>query len=72
MPSHAFCVVGVCDNNKRYPERIVKHGNVKGEVIMHKLPTDEDLKKEYGYNRCQSAKRILLFLKISTYVQIIS
>ena len=45
MLSHAFCVVGVCNNNKRYPERIVKHGNVKGEVIIHKLPTDEDKKK---------------------------
>ena len=45
MPSHARYVVGVCDNDKTYPERTVKHCNVKGEVIMHKLPTDGDNKK---------------------------
>ena len=44
MLSHAHCVFGVCDNDKRYSERIVKHGNVKGEVIRHKLPTNEDKK----------------------------
>ena len=44
-PSHARCVVGVCDDDKGYRERIVKHGNIKGEVIMHKLPIDEDKKK---------------------------
>ena len=72
MPSHARYGVGVCNNSKIHPERIVKHANVKGEVIMHKLVTDEDKKKKYGYRRCQRAKRILLFLKISMYVQIIS
>ena len=45
IPSHARCVLGVCNNEKRYPERIVKHGNVKGEITMHRLPNDEEKKK---------------------------
>ena len=45
MLSHACCFVEVCNDDKRYLERIVKHGNIKGEVIMYKLPIDEDKTK---------------------------
>ena len=36
MEKHSRCVIGICDNNKRYPELRKKHSNVDGD-IMHKL-----------------------------------
>ena len=36
---HDRCVVGVCNNDKRYPERLEVHSNVtSGNISFHKLP----------------------------------
>ena len=37
---HDRCVVGICDNDKRYPERFIKHSHVTGKLVFHKLPAD--------------------------------
>ena len=34
------CVIGVCDNDKRYPGRFIKHSNVTEKLTFHKLPAD--------------------------------
>ena len=34
------CVIGVCDNDKRCPDRFIKHSNVKEKLTFHKLPAD--------------------------------
>ena len=34
------CVVGVCDNDKRYLDHFIKHNNVTEKLILHKLPAD--------------------------------
>ena len=42
MGKHTKCVIGVCNNDKRYPERMVKHSNVIGNIVMHSLPTKDE------------------------------
>ena len=42
------CVVGICNNDKRYPERYRIHSNVtSGKLCFHKLPADERTKKSW-------------------------
>ena len=44
MP-HNRCIVGCCDNDKRYPDRMIVHSDVKdGKIAFHKLPVNEDKK----------------------------
>ena len=38
-------VIGVCNNDKRFPQHYVKHSNVTGDIIMHALPKDETVRK---------------------------
>ena len=40
----ARCCVGGCDNDKRYPDRIVKHSNVVGKLRFHNFPANEESK----------------------------
>ena len=40
MRKHSGCVIGICDNDMRYPELHKKHSHVDGDIIMHKLPND--------------------------------
>ena len=44
------CVMGSCNNDKRYPERFIKHSNVSGALIMQKLPVDNDLRSVWIHN----------------------
>jgi hypothetical protein len=37
MP-HYRCCVGLCDNDSRYPEKIIKLGHVQGELRWHYIP----------------------------------
>ena len=37
---HSRCVIGICDNDMRYPEQHKKHSNLDRDIIMHKLPKD--------------------------------
>ena len=42
MGKHDRCVVGVCNNDKRYPEHMEIHSNVNSaKVVMHKIPVDQ-------------------------------
>ena len=41
MGKNSSCVIGVYNNDKRYPQLDVKHSNVKGDAVMHALPKDE-------------------------------
>ena len=43
IPTHTRCVVGVCNDDKRYPEHQIKHSNVKENPAFHKLPTDSGI-----------------------------
>ena len=56
MPKHTRCIVGVCDNDKRYPERMVKHSNVTGEIVMHKLPNDK-VKRKAWINQVKKGRK---------------
>ena len=40
MEKHSRYVVGIFNNNMRYPELPKKHSNVDKDIIMHKLPKD--------------------------------
>ena len=40
MRKHFRCVIGICDNDMRYPKLHKKHSNVDGDIIMHKLSKD--------------------------------
>ena len=42
MGKHDRCVVGSCDNDKRFPEKYVIHSNVKEKLVMHKFPSDPE------------------------------
>ena len=42
MPKHARCAVGFCDNDKRYPDFIIKKSHVE-ELKFHKWPKDPQL-----------------------------
>ena len=42
MPKNARCAVGCCDNDKRYPEHLVKRSHVE-ELVFHKWPKNEHL-----------------------------
>lgn len=42
MPLHSF--VGVCDNDKRFQDKIIKQSNVQDDVKMHKLPGKNERK----------------------------
>ena len=40
MRKHFRWVIGIYDNDMRYPELHKKHSNVDGDIIMHKLPNN--------------------------------
>ena len=42
------CVVGCCDSNKRYPDRMIIHSNVtSGKLVFHKIPVNEERRKAW-------------------------
>ena len=41
------CCVGACDNDDRYPNKVVKRGNIK-EVHWYKFPVNKDEKDEWS------------------------
>ena len=48
MPPHDRCINECCNNEKRYPERMIVHSNVKdGKLVFHKLPVNEERKKSW-------------------------
>ena len=48
MPPHDRCTVGCCNNDKRYPERMIVQSNVKdGKLVFHKLPVNEERSKAW-------------------------
>ena len=49
MSPHDWCIiVGCCNNDKRYPERMIVHSNVKdGKLVFHKLPVNEERKRAW-------------------------
>ena len=46
MPHYHCCVSG-CDNDSRYPDKIVKHGHVKGELHWHYLPKNPERRAQW-------------------------
>ena len=44
MGSNSRCVIGICDNGMRWPELHKNHGNVRGDMIMHKFKIDGSVK----------------------------
>ena len=49
MPNNDQCAVGYCDNDKRYPDYILKTSHVE-ELTFHKWPTDKNWPK-FGESR---------------------
>ena len=49
MDKNARCCVRGCDNDKRYPDRFVKHSNIVGQLCFHKFPTNEEMRKVWEY-----------------------
>ena len=48
MGKHTRCVIGVCDNDKRYPNKMIKHSNVIGDtIVFHKLPKDPKIRADW-------------------------
>ena len=47
MP-HDRCIVGYCDNDKRYPERMIVHSNAKdGKIIFQEHPLNIERQKSW-------------------------
>jgi len=68
MGKHDRCVIGVCNNDKRYPERMEVHSNVaSGKIVMHKLPSDPNRSKAWIHH---ISKGRLLFQKIVMFAPI--
>ena len=40
MGKHSRCVIGICDNDMRYPQLYKKHSDMDEYIIMHKLKKD--------------------------------
>ena len=47
MPVYRCCVGG-CDNDSRYPDKIVKRGHVEGELRWHYIPKDPGTRKKWA------------------------
>ena len=48
MPPHDRCIVRCYNNDKRYPERMIVHSNIKdGKLVFHKLQVNEERKKAW-------------------------
>ena len=48
MPPHDRCIVEYCNNDKRYPGRMIVQSNVKhGKLVFHKLPLNNERKKAW-------------------------
>ena len=47
MPVYRCCVGG-CDNDSRYPDKIVKRRHVEGELHWHYIPKDLDTRKKWA------------------------
>ena len=42
------CAVGCCDNDKRYPDRMIIHSNVASrKLIFHEIPVNEERRKAW-------------------------
>ncbi|XP_065677311.1 uncharacterized protein LOC136092719 [Hydra vulgaris] len=55
------CVVGICNNNKRYPERYEIHSNVKlGKLCFHKLPVDGKTRKSWIHAVSKGRKHFVI------------
>ena len=45
---NARCVVGCCDNDKRYHDRIIINSNItSGKLVFHKIPVNEERRKAW-------------------------
>ena len=44
MGKHSRCAIDICDNEMQYPELHKKRINVDGNIIMHKLRKDGEVK----------------------------
>ena len=75
MGKNSRCVIGVCNNDKRYPQHYVKHSNVKGDIIMHALLKDGTVRKIW-VQQILKGRKILnqrrKSLTIALFVRIIS
>ena len=61
MGKHSRCVIGICDNDMtmQYPELHKKHGNVDGDIIMHKLPKDGAVKTAWTNVILKGRKQVI-------------
>ena len=58
MGKHTRCIIGVCNNDNRYPERMVKHSNVTGSIVMHCLPKDKTIRATWVHHILKGRKDI--------------
>ena len=49
MPLHSRCIVEVYDHDKRFPNRMIKHSNVQGDIKMHKLRVNTERKRKIAW-----------------------
>ena len=49
------CVIGCCDNGKRYPDRIIIHSNIAGgKLVFHKIPINEERRKAMLFQKTEA------------------
>ena len=63
------CSIGVCNNDRRYPEKILVRSHVSN-FQFHGLPKDQKLRK-FGMTKSDKVDKIILKVPISKYVPII-
>ena len=59
MGKHSRCVVGICENDMRYPGMHKKQSNVHGYIIMHKLPKDRAARVAWISAMLKGKKQVL-------------
>ena len=47
MTLHSSCFAGDCDNHKWFPNKMIKHRNVQGDIKIHKLPVSKERKRAW-------------------------
>ena len=59
MGKHSRCVIDICDNEMQYPELHKKCINVDGNIIMHKLPKDGEVKVAWINSKLKGRKQLI-------------
>ena len=59
MGNHPRCVIGICENDIKYPELHKKHSNMDGGIILQKLLKDGAVKAAWINATLKGRKQVI-------------